>query len=173
VPRAFTPQLLRRGFLRQDEAIALRVSLEYAHLQVRSDERPHCLRYPGLVRVDGADRDELRERHESSHADIHDDAAPVRFDDRHVDHVPVLLHLLELHPLLPIPDAAEREDDPAVRPLRLRDDSDDVFTYVQRVRPDLMKGDHARGTITEIHGRLVSGHGSNGSFDGLAHSEWS
>jgi hypothetical protein len=36
-----------------------------------------------------------------------------------------------------------------------------------------MKRYHARGAITEIDGRLISGHPSNGSLDGLTHSEWS
>jgi len=86
---------------------------------------------------------------------------------------PVLLHLLQLHPLRPIPGAAQREDDPSVRSLRLCDDCDDVVADPQRVRPDLMKRDHARGKVTEIDGRLMSGHASNGSLDGLTHSEWS
>ena len=34
-----------------------------------------------------------------------------------------------------------------------------------------MKGYHARGTITEIDGCLIPGHGSNGSLDGLTNSE--
>ena len=36
---------------------------------------------------------------------------------------------------------------------------------------DLMKRYHASGKITEIHGRLVRGHRSNGPLDGLTHSE--
>ena len=34
-----------------------------------------------------------------------------------------------------------------------------------------MKGYHARGAITEIDSRLIPGHASNGSLDGLTHSE--
>lgn len=34
-----------------------------------------------------------------------------------------------------------------------------------------MKRYHARGAITEVDGRLISGHSSNGPLGGLAHSE--
>ena len=36
-----------------------------------------------------------------------------------------------------------------------------------------MEGYHARGAVTEIDSRLISGHGSNGSRDRLTHPEWS
>ena len=129
--------------------------------------------YAGLARIDRPDRHELREWHEPTHANVDDDAAAIRLEDGCLDHASVPLHLLHLQPLLPIPDAAQREDNPAVRTLDSRHNRDDAFADPQLVRPSLMKGDHARGELTRIHGRLVSGHSSNGSFDGVAHPEWS
>src|SRR5438128_2055527 len=83
--RANAPQLLGRGFLRQDEAVARRVRLEHAHLQALSDERLDRLGHAWLARVDRSDRDELRQGHETAQADVDDDTAAVRVEHARVD----------------------------------------------------------------------------------------
>ena len=82
------PELLRRRLLRQDQPIPLWIDLDDAEGKAPSDQGAHRVRNARLIRIDRADRSQLRERDEASQPEVKEDAAAVRVDDRRVDDLP-------------------------------------------------------------------------------------
>src|ERR1700741_2837169 len=119
------PLLVQRHLLRQDEAIGLAVDLEDLEPQLPADERLELLgdllgRVARLVVLRPArEVDDLADRHEAADAAVDDEAALVVVDDRGLDDDARLELLLHRAPLALEPGAAKREDDVALRRLRL------------------------------------------------------
>src|SRR5207248_8736312 len=104
---SLTAQLLCRGLLGEDEAIAFLVDLEHAQAQPLADERPNGLGYRSLAGVDRADRAALREWDESAHADVDDDTTAVRVDHFGLDDLGGALKLLHSRPLATVSYASQ------------------------------------------------------------------
>src|SRR5688572_11986660 len=94
------PELLDRGLLGEDEPVPLWIDLDDLQREGAALERSDGGGYRGRSRligdaIDGADRAQLRLRHETAKADVDDDAATIHLDDRRLDDVPALAALRE------------------------------------------------------------------------------
>ena len=132
------PLLVERHLLREDQAVGLAVDLEDLEPELAADERLELLGdlLRGVARliVLGAARevDDLADRHEAADAAVDDEAALVVVDDRRLDDRARLELLLHRAPLALESGAAEREDDVALRRLRLEHVHEDRVADVER-----------------------------------------
>src|SRR6185369_2908236 len=132
------PLLVQRHLLGQDQAVGLAVDLENLEPELPTDERLELLgdllgRVARLVVLGPArEVDDLADRHEAADAAVDDQAALVVVDDGRLDDDARLELLLHRAPLALEPGAAQREDDVALRRLRLEDVHEDGIADVQR-----------------------------------------
>ncbi len=166
LPRA--AQLLRRGLLGEDQAVALWVDLEHAQAQLLADEGADRLGYTHLAPVDGADRAELRERHEATHADVDHDATAIGINDLRVDQRSGSLKLRHLVPARPVSGPSQREHDAPVRTLRLDHRRGNDLTDAQLLEARFAHRDHSGWAFSEVDGRLVAAECGHRTLDRLA-----
>src|SRR4029077_17358705 len=117
--------LVEGDLLAQDEAVGLAVVLQDRETELAADERLQLLsdllgRVARLVVLRTTrEVDDLADRHEPADPAVDDEAALVVVDDRRLDDHALFELLLHRAPLALESGAAEREDDVALRRLRL------------------------------------------------------
>ena len=174
------PLLVEGDLLGQDQAVRLAVDLEDLEPELAADVRLELLGdlLRGVARLlvlrPAREVDDLADRHEAADAAVDDQAALVVVDDRGVDDRARLEQLLHRAPLALEAGAAEREDDVALRRLRLEDvDQDDVADAELRLRlgvatVQLAVADHALGLGADVDQDLVLVDPDDGAFDDVA-----
>ena len=130
--------LVEGDLLRQDQAVGLAVDLEDLEPELAADERLELLGdlLGGVARLvvlwSAREVDDLADRHEAADAAVDDEAALVVVDDRGLDDDARLELLLHRAPLALEAGAAERQDDVALRRLRLEHVDEDRVADVER-----------------------------------------